>query len=226
MDNITAIILCGGKGTRLRPLTNNLPKPLINLNDKPILYYIVNHLIKYNINKFIIATGYKSDMIEKFMINNFSKLNYKIVNSGDVGILERIKDSIKYVKDDFLLCYGDTISNINIDELINFHNTKESSVTISSYPITIPFGVMSVNDDNIVESFNEKPRLESVMNIGYFYFPKNKFSQFNNCADLLDVINNLIDKKLLRCFEHNNIHITINTISELEYAEKNIKKIL
>ena len=81
MNNLSAIILCGGKGLRLRPLTNNIPKPLITINDKPILYYIISHLIKYKIKKIIIATGYKSKMIEKFMSDNFPFIDYIIVDS-------------------------------------------------------------------------------------------------------------------------------------------------
>tara|TARA_B100000401_G_C52802756_1_gene719439 strand:+ start:667 stop:1347 length:681 start_codon:yes stop_codon:yes gene_type:complete len=225
MNNLTAIILCGGKGMRLRPLTNDIPKPLVEINDKPILYYIINHLMKYEIKDLIIATGYKSEMIETFMKNNFSNIKYTIVNSGDVNILKRVKDCMEYINNDFLLCYGDTISNVNIKELISFQKTEGNLVTITSYPITIPFGVMKLNENKIVESFNEKPTLQSVMNIGYYYFPKNQFDLIKSNDDLIDVINKLIEKKLLRCFEHNQIHITINTLSELEYAEKNITQI-
>ena len=78
--NIYAIILCGGKGLRLRPITKDIPKPLIKIGEKPILFYIIKHLLKYKIKNFIIATGYKSKKIEDFMINTFPSLNYKIVN--------------------------------------------------------------------------------------------------------------------------------------------------
>ena len=104
MNNLTAIILCGGKGMRLRPLTNDVPKPLVEINDKPILYYIINHLMKYEIKNLIIATGYKSEMIETFMKNNFSNIKYTIVNSGDVNILKRVKDCMEYINND-LSCY-------------------------------------------------------------------------------------------------------------------------
>ena len=225
MKNLTAVILCGGKGMRLRPLTNDIPKPLVEINNKPILYYIINHLLKYNIKDFVIATGYKSGMIKKFMENNFSNIKYRIIDSGDVDILKRIKDCVEYINNDFILCYGDTISNIDIKKLIDFHKIQSESVTITSYPITIPFGVMMLNKEKVVESFDEKPRLQHVMNIGYYYFPKSKFEIIINSDNLINVINKLIEQKLLRCFEHNKIHITINTLSELEYAEKNITEI-
>ena len=91
-DKPAIIILCGGKGLRLRPITKDIPKPLVMLNDKPILQYILNQFIKYRFNKFLIATGYKSNKIKNFLKNNFQTLDYKIINSGDVDILTRIRD--------------------------------------------------------------------------------------------------------------------------------------
>ena len=111
------------------------------------------------------------------MKKKFNKLAYQIINSGNVSILSRIKDSLKVIKDDFLLCYGDTITDININKLIAHHKQRSNSVTISSYPITIPFGVMGIDKDQ-VKSFDEKPILSDVMNIGYYYFTK-KFHNSN-----------------------------------------------
>ncbi len=226
MNDLSAIVLCGGKGMRLRPITEDYPKPLIEINGKPILYYIINHLLKYNIKKIIIATGYKSEMIEKFMSKNFSTIDYCIVDSGDVAIIDRIKDCLAKVNKDFILCYGDTICDIDIDKLISFHEEKPEGVTITSYPISIPFGVLKTGSKDLVLKFEEKPVLDDVMNIGYCIFTHNNFNIFKLSDNLVDVFNRLISKSKLRCYRHTNIHITINTISELEYAEKNIKKIL
>ncbi|MBT5406765.1 MAG: nucleotidyltransferase family protein [Gammaproteobacteria bacterium] len=221
----TVIILCGGKGLRLRPLTKDIPKPLVQINDKPILDYILNQFIKYKFDKFIIATGYKSTKIEEFMGNNFTSLDYDIVNSGDSDIITRIRDSIKDIDNDFILSYGDTISNIDLTKLIKYHNEDPESVTVTSFPITIPFGVMEVTTDNYVKSFTEKPVLDSVMNIGYFFFTKKYHHLFFNHNSFVDVLSYLAKNKKLKCYKHSGIHITINTIAELEYANKDIKKI-
>ena len=106
------------------------------------------------------------------MGNTFTSLDYDIVNSGDSDIITRIRDSIKNIDNDFILSYGDTISNIDLTKLIKYHNEDPESVTVTSFPITIPFGVMEVTTDNYVKSFTEKPVLDSVMNIGYFFFTK------------------------------------------------------
>ena len=221
----TIVILCGGKCLRLRPLTRDIPKPLIKIDNKPILEYILNQFIKYKFEKYKIATGYKSNKIKEFMKNSFTGLDYDIINSGDSDIITRIRDCIKDIDNDFILSYGDTISNINLRRLINYHHKNPETVTVTSFPITIPFGVMGVNKDNYVTSFIEKPVLESVMNIGYFYFTKKYHHLFFKYNSFIKVLSYLAKNKKLKCYKHSGIHITINTIAELEYANKDIKKI-
>ena len=220
-----AIILCGGKGMRLRPLTNDKPKPLIAIDGHPILYHVINHLVKSGIKKFYIATGYKSIKIEEFMRKSFKKIDYTIINSGDVDILYRIKDCMKSLKDDFILCYGDTISNVNIRKLIKYHNEKPNSVTVTSYPVSIPFGLLEVNNGGLVRSFKEKPILNDSINIGYFYFNHSMRHLLNRKKKLISVINQLVEDGQLRAYKHKGIHITINTLAELDYAKQNISKI-
>ena len=116
-----AVILCGGKGERLRPLTNIKPKPLVEINKKPILTYILNHLSSYGIKDLIICTGYKSYEIDRFFETNIFDFNLNLINSGDVDIIDRIKSVSTLLQNDFLLLYGDTISDINLNDLINLY---------------------------------------------------------------------------------------------------------
>ena len=225
MNNLVAIILCGGKGVRLRPLTNDTPKPLIHIDNKPILSHVIKHLRTHGIKKFVIATGYQSNKIKEFMEETYIDLDYKLVDSGDTGILARVKDCIKGINSDFLLCYGDTISDINLTDLVKFHRKNSESVTISSFPIMIPFGVMEVDENNNVKSFNEKPILQNVMNIGYYYFNKEDHDMIERNNGIIELLNLLIKSQSLKCYKHNGIHITINTLAELEIANENIKKI-
>jgi len=224
--NITAVILCGGEGQRLRPITEEIPKPLIKIRNNPILYYIIEHLRKYNITKYVIATGYKSNKIEEYMAQEFNNLDYKIINSGDTDILSRVKQCLECIDGDIILNYGDTISDINIDEFITFHQMNSDSVIISSYPIVIPFGVMKIAKDNMVLNFKEKPVLEEVMNIGNYYIPRKFKNSLLKHDNLLNLIDSLIKDNDLKCYQHEGIHITINTLAELNNAEENIEKIL
>jgi len=219
-------ILCGGKGLRLRPITSDIPKPLVKIDNRPILEYIVNHFKDYKYSKYVIATGYKSKQVEKFMHDKFYSLDYKIINSGNVEIIQRIRDIIdNAVNTDIILCYGDTISDVNLNKLEKFHYQDLNSITVTSYPINIPFGVMNIDKNSIVESFVEKPVLDDVMNIGYFYISQSLFKNFYKYNSFKDVLVNLANKKQLKCYQHKGIHITVNTITELEHANENIKKI-
>ncbi len=222
----TVIILCGGKGMRLRPITNDLPKPLIPISGKPVLHYIINQCMKYELDKFIIATGYKSNKINEFIDKNFKNLDCSLVDSGDSDIINRIRDCLDYIDEDFILCYGDTISDINLKKLEKYHRSEINSSTVTSFPISIPFGVMSLDDDNYVKNFTEKPVLKDVMNIGYFYFSKRHHDLFFKHKSFVEVLDDLCHQKELKCYNHTGIHITINTIQELEYANANINKIL
>ena len=108
--------------------------------------------------------------IEDFMNKEFKGVTYKIVNSGKVDLLKRIKDCANYIENDFIVCYGDTISNINIKKLIRFHKTNSKKITITAYPLKSSFGVINLNKYNSVIGFREKPVLNELINIGYFYF--------------------------------------------------------
>ncbi len=223
--NLTAIILCGGKGLRLRPLTNDIPKPLIPINNSPMLGIIIDHLKSYEIKNFIITTGYKSEKIESFMETYSKTISYKTVNSGDTDILSRIKDAINLFDNDFILCYGDTISDININNLISFHEKYPTDIIISSYKVKLPFGVMQIDDSDEVLSFKEKPILDEQMNIGYYYFPKSSFDAIHSGKDIVSLLQEFIQKNKLKCFQHNGVHITINTLAELETAKNNLSEI-
>ena len=224
--NLTAIILCGGKGLRLRPLTNEIPKPLIPINNSPMLGIIIDHLKSYEIKNFIITTGYKSEKIESFMETYSKTISYKTVNSGDTDILSRIKDAINLFDNDFILCYGDTISDIHINNLISFHEKYPTDIIISSYKVKLPFGVMQIDNSDEVLSFKEKPILDEQMNIGYYYFPRSSFDAIHSGKDIVSLLQEFIQINKLKCFKHNGVHITINTLAELETAKNNLSEII
>ena len=131
-----AIILCGGKGERLRPITLDIPKPLVHLNDLPIIHYVINHLVKYNICKINIACGYKSNMIKNYFAENCYSADISIYDSGDVDIIKRIQDILVVVHNDVLILYGDTISNVNIHDLIQSHRHSSKKMGLWYQSVT------------------------------------------------------------------------------------------
>jgi glucose-1-phosphate cytidylyltransferase len=216
-----ALILCGGKGKRLKPITESIPKPLVKIKGEPLLSYQIKFLEKRGIVKFIIATGYKSELIEDYIIDNFSHLDIEIVNSGDVDIMERIYDCMVHLNEEFLLCYGDTLADIDIYELYNFHKSHKGKVTVSTYQLTSQFGIIKTDTNNLVIEFLEKPKLDAWINIGYFIFEKSII--INRINSFADFISKLSLSKSLFSYKHKGFHLTVNTINELRDAELNIK---
>jgi len=223
--NLTVIILCGGKGQRLRPLTSDTPKPLIKIKNKAILEHIINHLLKFHIKNIVIAAGYKNQLVKKFINLKYGK-NIEVMNTGTkTSILERIIKITDKKKGEFLVCYGDTLVDININKLIKFYLLNREKIIISSYELKSSFGILNIDKkNNNVFGFKEKPNLDVWFNIGYIIFSQKfknmlfKYKQFEfflySCAK----------KKLMKSYKHFGRHITINTITELENAKYQINK--
>ena len=132
LDLPEAIILCGGKDEILRPITNDIPKPLVKINNKPILHYVVEHLKQFDIRNINIASGYKSSVLKKYFSENRYNVSIKIHNSGDIDIIKRIQDILETVQKDVIVLYGDAILNIDINDLISHHrkSSKEIAMTV------------------------------------------------------------------------------------------------
>lgn len=217
---VTALILCGGKGERLKPLTDMLPKPLIPIRGRPILCYLLSHLKKYGIEDVVVAAGYQKEKIYEFFDENYRDLNVEIVDSGDVDIIERIKSCSEYINDDFIFLYGDTLANVNLEHLQEFHFSHGSKATITLLPFKSQFGLFEFDQDKNVINFREKPTLNQSINIGFFYYEKEIFSWIKDFTTYVDFLAFMANQIKLKGFLHHGVHLTVNTLRELEEAEQ------
>ena len=226
-SSLDAILLCGGKGIRLRPLTESLPKPLVPINGKPILGHILSYLSSSPIKHYYIAGGYEINKIhEYFSIYPLKKKKVTIVDSGEADIIERIRSCAKLIKSDgFLVLYGDTLSDINIKQLLQFHSKHKGLATVTLWPMRSPFGVMEIGGQGRVESYLEKPILDKWINIGFFYFSSELILKMEGFEKFEAFIEYLINKHELYAFKHTGKHITVNTQQELNEAEQNIESL-
>ena len=226
-SSLDAILLCGGKGIRLRPLTESLPKPLVPINGKPILGHILSYLSSSPIKHYYIAGGYEINKIhEYFSIYPLKKKKVTIVDSGEADIIERIRSCAKLIKSDgFLVLYGDTLSDINIKQLLQFHSKHKGLATVTLWPMRSPFGVMEIGGQGRVESYLEKPILDKWINIGFFYFSSELILKMEGFEKFEVFIEYLINKHELYAFKHTGKHITVNTQQELNEAEQNIESL-
>ena len=224
-SELTVVILCGGKGMRLRPLTKQLPKPLIKINNKSILENIIKYFLKYKITNFIIATGYKSEIIDQFIKKKFKKQDIKTIYTGlDSDIITRLQKSSEYSKKHLLVCYGDTMVDINLDKYIQFYLSNTKKITMASYQLTSSFGIIDIGKNDNVIDFNEKPILDIWFNVGYFIFSSDKFKYFKRFKRFKRLLEFMAKKKLMKTYKHRGNHVTVNTIEELEKAKQQIKK--
>ena len=158
---MTGVILAGGFGTRLRPLTINIPKPMVPIANKPILYHIIKLLKKNGIKDLIIILYYQPELIkdyfkdgEKFGVN----IKY-IISDEDLGTCGATALAKEYLKDDFLVISGDILTDFNLSEIINFHLKKKSIATITLTRVSNPlqYGIVITNEDGKIVRFLEKP---------------------------------------------------------------------
>jgi len=164
-----AIILSGGKGTRLKPITDYIPKPLIPINNIPILEWQIKYLKKFGIKDIIISTGYKYDQIENFLKskNNLGVSITLSVEKSPLGTGGAIKKASKFIKDkSFFVINGDTITNIDLRKL------KSKTNSIASIELRTKFGVLITKKDKVY-GFKEKKEIESIwMNAGIYYLSR------------------------------------------------------
>ena len=161
-----ALILAGGRGKRLRPITDSIPKPLIPINNIPLIEWSIKYLKKFGINEIIICSGYRSNQIEKHLKEK-KYYNCKIqfsVEKSPLGTAGSIKKAMKMISDrSFVVINGDIITNINLKKILNKVNT------IAANELRTKYGTMKITNNKIVK-FNEKQNVENIwMNPGIYH---------------------------------------------------------
>lgn len=227
MSEITAVILCGGKGERLRPFTDNLPKPLVPLNGRPILHHLIDYLSGSGVNRFILCTGYKAECIEQFVQDQCGNWDIQCVNSGDATMTKRLQQAWPYVKGSALICYGDTLANVDLSRLARRHAQTGAAATMSLYRPNTPFGVVKFDRQRKVRTFVEKPRMAHWINIGYILCdPAAVGPDLQEAHDMVEFLSKLAASDKLYAFEHAGKHLTINTEKERQQAESEVIEFL
>ena len=183
------VILAGGLGTRISEYTKTIPKPMIPINGRPLIYYIIEHYAKYGFKEFYIALGYKGEIIKKyFEKNKFFDWKINLINTGlktmTGGRLKRLK---KYLGNDtFMLTYGDGLSNVNLKNLLKFHKNNRKLVTMTAVRPPARFGAIKFKG-NKVSYFKEKSKLnEGWINGGFFIIEPDFLRLIKNDKTILE----------------------------------------
>ena len=239
------VILAGGFGTRLSEETKLIPKPMVEIGGKPILWHIMKIYSYYGFNDFVILTGYKSHIIKDYfvhyyqqysditidMINNSVQIHRMQTEPWKVTMLytgqntmtgSRIKKAREYIGNEtFLLTYGDGVSDINIETLIKNHKDSKKICTMTAVQLSGRFGALVIKDNNMITSFMEKPRGdESWVNGGFFVCEPEIFNYIPSDDDNVIFerapLENLAKDNQLNAFKHFGFWKSMDTLREKE----------
>ena len=220
VTDIPVVILAGGKGMRMRDYSDLVPKALIKIGPEPVVVHVMNSFAKYGYKRFIMALGYKSDMVREFFEHN--PPNGFLVECVDTGLETQTGGRVKLLEkhidvDDFFVTYCDGLSDINIKNLYNFHKDHGMIGTLTAVHPMSPFGMVEINEGGVVESFREKPFLKDYINGGFFVFSK-RFLDYVDQNDTLEEtpMKKLVAEKQLAAYRHEGFWTCMDTFKDVE----------
>jgi len=221
---LKAIILAGGRGKRLRPITDYVPKPLVPIKNIPIIQWQIKYLRKFGINEIIICTGYKQEMIENYL--DVKKLGVKItysIETSPLGTGGAIKKAAKRINDkSFFVLNGDTITNIDLKKLLKTQNA------IAAIELRTKFGILETSGNKIAK-FKEKKEISDVwMNAGIYHLQKEMIKDMPDKGDLeKTVFPNYAEKGKLNIVKFKNVRWhSIDSFKDIEECTLEIDKIM
>jgi glucose-1-phosphate cytidylyltransferase len=164
------LILCGGKGTRAYPQTVELPKPLLEVAGRPVLGHVMEIYAAQGFIQFVLAAGYKSELVWKFAQGLPKEWQVDVVDTGeDTNTGARLAACREQVGQQFFVTYADGLGNVDLDRLVVFHNEHPGSATVTTVPLPSQYGTFHLGPGDRVEGFQEKPRLaDQLINAGFF----------------------------------------------------------
>jgi len=207
-NNIPIVILCGGYGSRLGAEGEKKPKALIEIGGKPIIFHLIEFFQKQSFQNIYLATGYKHKSIENFINKKHLNKNVKVINTGlktmTGGRVLRLKKYLnKY--DKIIVTYGDGLSNINLEKLINYHNYKKALSTITAVKPFSNFGELFLDGNNRVRKMSEKEHLSNRwINGGFIVFERAIFNFIKNDQEILEKtpLTRIAKQKKLFAYKH------------------------
>ena len=247
-----AVILAGGLGTRISEETHLKPKPMVEIDGKPILWHIMKIYAFYGVSEFIICLGYKGYIIKEYFSNfllhqsdvevNLKNNSIKLLNnkaedwkitlvdtghdSMTGGRLRRVKS---YLDDetDFFFTYGDGLSNINLNKLLEFHNNQKTLATITSVYPPGRFGALEINAENKIVSFREKPKGDGgLINGGFFVLSTKVIDYIDNDKTIWEQepLKNLAKDNELSSYFHSGFWHPMDTLRDKNYLNSLYKE--
>lgn len=199
LQDMQAVILCGGQGTRIRAVAEDKPKPMVEIGGKPILWHIMKYYASYGVRKFILALGYQGGVIVDYFANYQLRHRDLTINTRDSSARLFHPGAIETHVDDweitmvhtgintmtggrllriaphlqgkrFFVTYGDGVSDVDLQALLTFHENHGKCATLTGVHLPTTFGIVDADESGVLQSFREKPNMDGYINGGYFVF--------------------------------------------------------
>ena len=245
MDTIPVVILCGGMGTRLAEMTETLPKPMVEVGGRPLLWHIMKHYSRYDFNEFVLALGYKGEQIKRYFLELHSlsrdftvslkdgsvrPLSNDVREPWEIHLLDtgyatstggRLKKAANTIgKGTFMMTYGDGVSDIKLDDLLKFHRSQNCLVTLTAVRSPARFGALEFEGDR-VRHFKEKSTLhEGWINGGFFVVEPEALNYVED--DVMwehAPMERLAAERQLCAYRHEGFWQCVDTLRDLRYLE-------
>lgn len=245
------VILCGGMGTRLREETEKMPKPLIPIDEKPILWHIIKIYSHYGFNNFVLCLGYKGNKIKDYFVNydlfesditvtmgdqsspvfhNRVAENWEItmaetgLQTGTAGRVKKIKE---YVGDQFFMTYGDGVADVNIKQLLEFHNSHGKIATVTAVRPLARFGMLNLDKERVTQFKKFASPKRGWIDGGFFVFNRDIFDYLADVGDeeMLEgrTLENLAKDNELMAYKHGGYWRCIDTFRDVLQTQKDIQ---
>ena len=217
------VILAGGFGTRLSEETDLIPKPMVRIGNVPILHHIMNYYSEFGHTEFVVALGYKAEVIvEYFETTKNPSLSIKLIDTGlDTSTGGRIKKLEAHLDDEFMLTYGDGLSNVNIDDLLDHHRRFGKIATVTAVRPPARFGTIEISN-GVVTKFAEKdPQDAGWINGGFFCLNKKICSYISDSTISFESepLNHLVKIQELSAYEHHGWWQPMDTLRDKRSLE-------
>ncbi len=218
--SLPVLILCGGRGTRLQEHTQSIPKPLVEIGDKPILWHVMQLYAVQGLRRFVLCTGYKGELIEEFVATHDWPEGVE-VTCVDTGLETptggRIKRAADYVGDGtFCATYSDGVADIDLGALVEFHRRHGALATMTVVRPELQFGVTEIDGDaGLVTGFHEKPRSDHWINGGFFCFEPGVLDYLTESSVLeREPLEGLAGDRQLHAFRHTGFWDCMDTYKD------------
>jgi glucose-1-phosphate cytidylyltransferase len=219
---VRVLILCGGKGTRAYPHTLEVPKPLMQVGEEPILRHVMEIYARQGYRDFVLAAGYRADLIEEFAAGLPSDWRTNVVDTGeDTGTGGRVLACAGLLGPTFMVTYGDGLGSVDLGALVAFHRGHHRAMTVTGVPLPSPYGTMEWDESGRVHRFLEKPRLyDHWINAGFCVLEHRVFEQWSGDDLEREVLPALAADGELYVYRHTGFWRSMDTYKDaLELSE-------